>query len=241
MEETDDSIDAIGVDYKEIAELQHKLDEKLNVLATSGEKGKAFAIANSFSKKLAQTLSSESTREKLGHTFGMTACTLQIQYAMKPIDTIKMTAEHLGYDFDKIKENGMHHDKYYLTHKWVSGHPEFFNTEDNPLLSKVSLRGSVKDATTISSGIGQMHSYQVLDDQIKAIIKENKQTKKELSEIKAKQMIQEVDLKHIQDVSGWVGDPREKARNLRQADYTYKQIANVMGKGESTIRRWLSE
>lgn len=238
-EGTQDSI--TGVDYKEIADLQNKLDEKLNVLVTSGEKGKAFAIANSFSKKLAQTLSSESTREKLGHTFGMTACTLQIQYALKPIDTIKMTAEHLGYDFDKIKEKGMHHDKYYLTHKWVSGHPEFFNTEDNPLLSKVALRGAVKDATTISSGIGQMHNYQMLDDQIKAIIKENKQTKKELSEIKAKQMIQEVDLKHIQDVSGWVGDPKEKARNLRQADYTYKQIANAMGKGESTIRRWLSE
>lgn len=241
MEETDDSIDTNAVDYKEIADLQNKLDEKLNLLATSGEKGKAFAIANSFSRKLAKTLSSESTREKLGHTFGMTACTLQIQYALKPIDTIKMTADQLGYDFDKIKENGMHHDKYYLTHRWLTGYPEFFNEEDNPLLSKVDLRAAVKDSTTISSGIGQMHSYQVLDEQIKAILKENKENKKELSEIKAKQMIQEVDLKHIQDVSGWVGDPREKARNLRQADYTYKQIANAMGKGESTIRRWLSE
>lgn len=241
MEHKDIQVDTNVVNYKEIAELQNKLDEKLSILATSGEKGRAFAIANSFSKKLAKSLSSESTREKLGHTFGMTACTLQIQYALKPIDTIKMTAEHLGYDFDKIKEGGMHHDKYYLTHRWVSGNPEFFNTEDNPLLSKVDLRVAVRDATTISSGIGQMHSYQVLDEQVKAILKENKETKKELSEIKAKQLIQEVDLKHIQDVSGWVGDPKEKARNLRIAGYKHHEIAKAMSKAESTIRRWLSE
>lgn len=226
-------------EHEDITELQNKIDEHLSNLATSGEKGKAFAIANSFSRKLAKTLSAESTREKLGHVFGMTACDLQIQFALKPIETIKMTAEHLGYDFDKIKENGMHHDKYYLTHRWLEA--EFFNVEDNPLLSKVDLRASVKDSTTISSGIGQMHTYQVLDEQIKAILKENKETKRELSEIKAKQLIQEVDLKHIQEVSGWVGDPKEKARNLRQAGYTHKQIANAMGKGESTIRSWLSK
>jgi len=216
-----------GIEDIDISTLQRMLSEKLSEMVDNGEKGKAIAIAKQFEKKVYQQLGAMSDKTKLSTTFSKTAFSLQIEHSRKPLDTIKMTALHLNEDFCVLKEDGIYHDNWYHQDIVLRDNREWFTTDGT--IPKAALRRDVKKAGTLSSGLGKVYDYQLIEQRVSEL-------EKAVLIVREEQLIQKVDI----DVLKASGSNKDKAMMFKEAGWKYQQIADHLGVSVRTVNRWLN-
>lgn len=139
-----------GIEDIDISTLQRMLSEKLSEMVDNGEKGKAIAIAKQFEKKVYQQLGAMSDKTKLSTTFSKTAL-------------------HLNEDFCMLKEDGIYHDNWYHQDIVLRDNREWFTTDGT--IPKAALRRDVKKAGTLSSGLGKVYDYQLIEQRVSELEK----------------------------------------------------------------------
>jgi hypothetical protein len=225
----------------DLVTIQSEMSERLVQEAESGNKGKAFAVAKSLEKDILRQLGAMSTRERLSKDFSLTAFGIQIEQACRPSESIKQSAVIHNMDYDELKAAQMHNDKWYYQDTVLRKYDDYFTIEGNGIYPKSELKRDVKASTTLNRGLGAVHVFQTIDQKIQALQESDDKKTEQISDLSAQALIQRMDIEHIKEVSGWGADPKLKAKGLRDAGYTYKDIGKHLGVTDRTVKRWLKQ
>lgn len=198
-----------------------------------------FGVIAQAERELKQNISSDSTKPKISKEVGRTAYGYQIDTACKPTDSLRLAALEHDEDVDlmlSLRNNKWNHNK-----TMVDIHSDFFNDKSKALSTK-ELKTVVRNSTTLSAGLNRVFSYQKLEAEVAQIKLKSQQQELELRLLKGGQLVNSVDINTIKDSLGMKSmTPVDRAALLKENGYTYKEVSEILGVTDRTIKRWLSK
>lgn len=176
---------------------------------------------------------------RLSKELGKSAYTYQIDNACKPTVSLTQAAIEHDEDISTVLHAGVN-DKWRYNGLMVEVHEQFFNGKTLSVPTE-DLKISVKKASTLGAGLNRVFSFQKHEAEIAELRQRADYQEKLIEQLTFNQVITNIDVEWIKEVSGWEVSDKDKAIALRDKGATYKVIGEMLGKSESTIKRWLKE
>lgn len=216
--------------------LKHTANEAIRDWMEVASANEFFGNVAQIQKEYKMQLAGISTKPKISKELGYTAFGLQIDNGWKPTESIKQAAIEHEEDVDTVLS--VKNDKWRHCPTMVNFHSDFFDSKEMSIPTE-ELKFSVKKSGSLHSGLNRVFKFQQHEKAIREL-KDRADAQEELiKQIILNQMSNSVDIAYIKEVSGIELSDKDKAISLRSKGVKYKIIGDILGKSESTIKRWV--
>lgn len=205
----------------------------IEALIDSGQTKTAMALLTKLEKATYSHMGSVSTSDKISLPFATTAYRYQIETECSPREAMRHACIVHDKDFDVLYKDGIHNKRWYLGGKLVNNLEWFSIPSDVAIIQKKTVVEGVKTSSTFRKGQGVLQEWQKMKNDIKTM-------GERLDKLEHANIRTGLDVEHLQDALSVFQTDKERAESMKHKGYTYKEIAEVLGKAEVTIKRWLS-
>lgn len=209
-----------------------------NLLAVSDAR-MAFGIVSQMQRELKTHVKSlNPDKFRISKELGKTAYDYQIGNACKPVLSLRAAAIEHEEDIDEVAESARK-DKWGFNPLMTKLHKDFFDSKSMST-STNDLKVAVNNSTTLNAGLNRVFHFQKQEAEIAELRSRADEQEELIKKLTLDQVSTSIDVELIKEVSGWAFNEKEKAIALRERGATYKSISEVIGKSESTIKRWVN-
>lgn len=228
-------------DVKEANEIVGGTIDYLQYLIDTGQMKLVMALLQQMERQVMSHAGSKSEKERISLAFAVTAYNHQIETECSPKEAMQHACIEHNKDFDQYWSDNVHNRRWGIGGKVVSL-VEWFNVpSDIEFMPKKALANSVGSSSTFRKGQGMVADWQKMQREIKKLKAKQLSAEERLDKLEKDAILKDLSIECIQDTLNVFQTNQEKAQALKNKGYTYKEIGNILGKSEVTIKRMFSK